>query len=202
MFISVLSFKGGCGKTCTAIHLAGALSETAPTLLVDGDLNQQGMEWSQPGLLPFEVVTEEDADRRSRGHTHVVIDTQARPSETDLAVLVRNSDLVVLPTTPSAPSLAALMRTWQAIEGVSKGDDFRRRCRVLITIAPPRPSRAADDARAGLLGAGLPVMQSQIRRLSCFERAADLGVLVKDVADPRAQFGWDDYVRVRAELLG
>ena len=37
MIITVTSYKGGVGKTTTAIHLAAYLQTLAPTLLVDGD---------------------------------------------------------------------------------------------------------------------------------------------------------------------
>ena len=37
MIITVTSYKGGVGKTTTAIHLATYLQSLAPTLLVDGD---------------------------------------------------------------------------------------------------------------------------------------------------------------------
>ena len=39
MIVTVASFKGGVGKTTTALHLAAYCQTLAPTLLVDGDLN-------------------------------------------------------------------------------------------------------------------------------------------------------------------
>ena len=37
MIITVTSYKGGVGKTTTAIHLATYLQTLAPTLLIDGE---------------------------------------------------------------------------------------------------------------------------------------------------------------------
>ena len=40
MFITVASYKGGVGKTTTAVHLAAYLQTLAATLLIDGDPNR------------------------------------------------------------------------------------------------------------------------------------------------------------------
>ena len=37
MIITVASYKGGVGKTTTAVHLAAYLQSLGPTLLLDGD---------------------------------------------------------------------------------------------------------------------------------------------------------------------
>ena len=37
MFVTVASYKGGVGKTTTAVHLAAYFQELAPTILIDGD---------------------------------------------------------------------------------------------------------------------------------------------------------------------
>ena len=38
MIISIAGFKGGVGKTTTAVHFAAYLQQSAPTLLIDGDV--------------------------------------------------------------------------------------------------------------------------------------------------------------------
>lgn len=74
--------------------------------------------------------------------------------------------------------------------------------RVLLTLTPPRPSTAADDARLSLENVGLPLFSGQIRRLAAFQKAALAGVLVSQVrGDRMARIAWNCYVEVGNELL-
>src|SRR5690349_3140324 len=60
MIITLLSAKGGVGKSTSAIHIATYLQSLAPTLLVDGDGIRSATKWSQRGDgkgLPFRVVS-------------------------------------------------------------------------------------------------------------------------------------------------
>jgi len=66
MIVTIASFKGGVGKTTTALHLAAYLQTKAPTLLVDGDLNRSALDWAARGSLPFKVVVDILTDRRGR----------------------------------------------------------------------------------------------------------------------------------------
>jgi chromosome partitioning protein len=195
MIITVASFKGGVGKTTTAVHLACYLQERAPTLLVDGDPNRAASEWSSRGGLPVKVVTEKQMPRYLRDFNNVVIDTQAHPSDTDLRDLADACDLLILPTTPDALSLNALTKT------AARLDSFgARNFRVLLSIVPPRPNHDADDAREFLAAEKLPVFKQEVRRLIAFQRAALHGVPVFETTEPRAQDGWSDYQKVGREI--
>jgi chromosome partitioning protein len=195
MIVTIASFKGGVGKTTTAIHLAAYLHLNAATLLIDGDRNRSASTWAEGGSLPFKVVSETQAPKYIRGVEHLVIDTQARPEEQDLAALADGCDLLVLPTTPKALDLDALLRTVDVLARL--GANFK----VLLTIVPPPPSRSGEEARSLLLEAKLPVFQTEIKRLVAFERAPLKGVVVQDYPDPRSQVGWEGYEAVGREIL-
>lgn len=198
MIITVASFKGGVGKTTTAVHLAAFLNERTPALLIDGDPNRSATGWSRRGALPFQVIDERQAARYARDFANIVIDTQARPSREDLEALAGGCDLLVIPTTPDALSLDALTLTVDVLKDLGA-----ERYRILLTMIPPKPSRDGDEARAMLSEAKLPLFTGGIRRLAAFQKAALLGVPVAMVkGDPRAATGWEDYCNIGLELLG
>lgn len=190
--MTIASYKGGVSKTVCAVHLAGVLQAKGKTLLVDGDPNRSATEWAARGKgFPFTVLDEETASGRLRDFEHVVIDTQARPSDEDLGILSANCDLLVIPTSPDVLAINALMRTLQVVKGNYK---------VLVTMIPPRPSRAGQEVQASLKKAGWPVFKTMIPRLAAFPKAVLMGCLVKDLPDPRAQIGWAEYQALGKEL--
>jgi len=195
MIITVASFKGGVGKTTTAVHLAASLQQKSSTLLIDGDPNRSATGWTRRGELPFRVVDERQAARYARDYEHVVIDTQARPEQEDLRALADGCDLLVIPTSPDALGIDALLQTVEALKPLGA------RYRILLTLIPPKPSRDGAEARTMLSNAGLPLFNNSIRRLVAFQKAALAGVPVYVVDDPRARIGWQDYQRVCEEIL-
>jgi len=196
MIITLASFKGGVGKTTSAIHFAAYLQQTAPTLLVDGDPNHSALTWARHGKLPFKVVDDRAAAKYARDYKHLVFDLKARPEEDDLKAMVEGCDLLVIPSKPDPLSIDALLLTINMLRSIG-ADQYR----ILLTIAPPRPTTDAEKAHEALEKAGYPIFKTIIRRTKAFEDAAAQGVPVNEVTgNALAKEAWGDYVSAAKEL--
>lgn len=174
MIVTITSFKGGQAKSTTAVHLAAYFHQQAATLLVDGDPNRSATRWASHGNLPFKVVPEAQAAMQARSSEHIIIDTKARPDESDLKELATGCHLLLLPCTPDPLSLDALLLT---VESLNKlGTDHYR---VLLTIVPPLPNRDGERAREALTDAGLPLFKAEIPRAVAFQRCILTGTTVR-----------------------
>ncbi len=196
MIITVASFKGGVGKTTTAVHLSAYLALQGDTLLIDGDPNRSASGWAKRGSLPFKVVDERQAAKYARTYPNIVIDTQARPEKEDLEALADGCDLLVIPSTPDALALDALMLTIEALQKLGN-----ERYRILLTIIPPYPSKDGDEAKQLLSTAGLPLFSRGIRRYSAYQKASLNGVVVSEVNDSRSGVAWSDYKAIGKEIV-
>ena len=94
--ITVTGYKGGCGKSTTAIHIATYFSDRGQTLLIDSDQNRTAVAWAKSGKLPFDVKDEKSAIKSIAGNDYIIVDTPARPESNDLKELASNGDLLVI----------------------------------------------------------------------------------------------------------
>jgi chromosome partitioning protein len=196
MFVTVASYKGGVGKTTTAVHLAAFLQEAGPTLLIDGDPNRSATTWAKRGKMPFTIVDEKEGAYQARNFSHVVIDTEAGPGSADFETLAKGCDLLVIPTAPASLDTDALILTLEAARRLAPN-----KYRVLLTKVPPPPETDGAQLRKVLQERRIPVFAADIPRLKSFERAAAEGVPVYAVQnDPRAKRAWDAYVAAGQEV--
>ena len=195
MIVTVASFKGGVGKTTTAIHLAAYFQLKAPSLLIDGDPNRSATGWTKRGELPFKVIDARQAAMYGRNFEHIIIDTQARAEEEEIEALAGGCNLLIIPVTPDAMSIDALIQTVAALKKIGA-----ERYRILLTIVPPRPSRDGEDSREMLKESGLPLLDAEIPRLAAFQKAALRGIPVSRISDSRADVAWGAYFNVGKEI--
>lgn len=195
MIISLVQYKGGVGKTTSAIALATLLQEQDPTLLIDSDPNRSASLWARKGLLPFTVCTDSEAPRllMSGQYQHTVIDTPARPGADDVESIARGADLVVLPTSPDPLAIAALV---QIAGDLPEGTTYR----CLVNLSPPPPQTDGADAIAALQRHGLPTFTRPIRRYKAYIKAADQGCPIK--AAPGGGVAWHDWEAIWGEING
>jgi chromosome partitioning protein len=200
MIITITSYKGGVGKTTTAIHFAAYLQRLAPTLLVDGDAIRSATKWSQRSGdtgLPFKVVTHAQMVGHIRDYKHIIIDTEGNPTDDDFKDLASNCDLLVIPAVPESVATDGLTHTLAKLRTLGN-----KTHRVLLTMVPPKPRTEGQQLREMLVSEGIPVFTAEIPRLAAFEKAAAEGVPVSGVKDDRnAARAWNAYEAAGKEII-
>ena len=197
--LTVTGYKGGIGKSTTALHIALFFSSLGKTLLVDGDPNRTALSWSQRANddFPFTVVDERSAMRVISGNDYVIIDTPARPDSADLKELGNGCDLLILPTTPDVVSLEPMLATAKDLNAAKCQAEHR----AVVTIVPPKPNREGETVRRALQQGGFPVFKSTIRRTVQFAKMAKEGLTVRDSNNDQAQAAWGDFKDLGKEIL-
>lgn len=196
MFITLAAYKGGVGKTTTAMHLAAHAARSGKTVLIDADPNRSALTWAARGQLPFDVFDTNSINQIYAGkYAHTILDTAARPTPETIKSLAEGCDTLILPSSPDLLSLDALLLTVRALQ-----EHGAKQFKILLTMVRPKPARDGDVAHARLREAGLPIFDGMIRRYQSFVTAAATGSLVGDVRDERATFGAADYEAIAKEI--
>lgn len=200
MIVTVAALKGGVAKTTTALHLAQyfSLVRGEKTVLLDADPTEYAIAYhglAEPNRgFDFDVFPMAAAMNKVRQYDHVVIDTEARPSDADLANYAKGCDLLVVPTTPAAMPLRGLVELMKILGGAENW-------RALLTMCQPHPSKQAADAREAMEAAQIPLFKTDIPRAAAFEHASKVGLPVYEW-DQRGKKAWESYEALGREIDG
>lgn len=210
MIITTASDKGGVGKSTLSFHLAAAIAEIedAKVLLIDGDANRSVLNWAEradPEKLPFTVVGEKHASKwfqKGNQADHIIVDTQARPSDEDLKDLLEDTDLLLVPTTAQALSLDTLPQFLKRLSNLGGEVPYT----FCLTIVDSR-TKDEQDAREFLQAHEQPLLSRFMRAFSAYAKASAQGVLVRDARtdsgkkDGNAGIAWSDCKAIAQEIL-
>lgn len=157
--ISLVTQKGGCGKTTLATNLAVTAAQAGQrALILDTDPQASASQWwesrdethapylIEAGSSEFEQAT---ALAEEHGYTVVFIDTPARAEPVNAAA-ARVADFCLIPCQPTMADMRAQQVTVQTLKRLQKRGAF------VLTRVPPRGPRVREAIR-GLEVLGLPV---------------------------------------------
>jgi chromosome partitioning protein len=146
---SVLSQKGGAGKTTVALHLAVAAMQAGKNVIViDVDPQQSAAKWANirgtdsPKVVATIApdISKALSDASRRGVELAIIDTSPR-ADRDCIDICRRADFVIVPVRPSVMDIPAVEETMHLIE---KAGQLGKSVIVLNAV----PSNTSEGAEA------------------------------------------------------
>lgn len=195
MIITIASFKGGVGKTTTAIHLCQYFATRKPkkkVVLADGDPNRTAIDWAESSQfdLPFTV---QDAAETLPTYNTLIVDTPARTNPEELIQLIETSTLVIIPTKVDIFDVRATLALADTLR--PNPDQYR----ILLT-GLPRGKKLYEAARSLFTEQGLQSFDGGIRQLAVYRDAAYEGIPVSRYSEA-GKDAMTDYEKIGSQIL-
>ncbi len=171
--LSIISQKGGAGKTTLALNLASAAEASGHScVVIDLDPQASATYWrekriekggrEEPVVISVQASRLDDAlgTARKHGAALCIIDT-APQSETAALAAARSADLILIPCRPGILDLRAISTT------VDLAQLAKKPAWVVLNAVPPR-GRLADQAAEAIAPYGLTVAAVRISQRAAF----------------------------------
>lgn len=181
--ISLVSQKGGTGKTALALNLANeAVRNGYLVAVMDVDPQPSAVAWADmrsnkhdPSVLDVKAGRVPNAVEaaRSQGLEFLVFDTGGRTDE-GAHIVARHSDLVVIPVQPSAVDMRSMEATRELIARSGSPPHL-----VVLTRVKPFGTRH-EEARAWLEGQGFTVAACTIGDRVIYQDSYAAGLTVAE----------------------
>ncbi len=185
--LTIISQKGGVGKTTIAIHLAVEAERKGYTTAVF-DLDPQGSaaswsdkrESSTPTVVPAQANRLETLIEQARGQNAdlVIIDSAPNADSSSLAA-AKTADLILIPCRAAAFDLAAIPTTLD-LAHIAKKEAW-----VLLNGVPSQ-GKLAEEAREVLVAGGVKVCEIILHNLIAFSHALNDGRTANEY-DPKSK---------------
>lgn len=191
MILSLVSQKGGVGKSTLAICLAWELMRQRYSVLIaDADKQETCMDACIKATQenregPVCMRFGEDLLRRlpieAARFQQTIIDTPGRLDRVSRAALVL-ADVALVPIRPSAPDAWALEQTVTMIEEAeaARREEKRPPLRCAVVLTQVRRTKLHSKAGEALRGAGLPLFKSKTMNRTAWEWAIYKGMGVTE----------------------
>lgn len=170
--LSVVSQKGGAGKTTLALHLAVACScDGRNTAVIDLDPQASAAKWSDRREVELPIVLSAHASRLQQeikrvmdsGGDILILDTAPH---LDSAILeaAKVSDLIMIPCRPAILDLEAVTNTLSLVQTTGKPV-------TVVMNAVGASGREADEAADAIASLGIDVCPIRLVNRVAFARA-------------------------------
>lgn len=193
---SLISQKGGAGKSTLARQLAVLAGEAGASVLIDRDPQETSTKWWQrrqslqpvpprPDLLDLDgtdLTTATKALHKPPGA--VFVDTRPAVAEPE-AEAARVADLVIVPVRPSPDDLEAVGETLKILRRLEK--------RAVVVVNAAKNEVRARDARAALSRYPVPVCPTHVADRAVYLDAALEG---RGVGEMRGQAARDAHAEL------
>jgi chromosome partitioning protein len=178
--ITMLSQKGGTGKTTLSLHLAVAAEQTGRTaVVIDLDPQASAAAWGdQRGRSPAVVAVPHGRlaqaldIARSHGADLVIIDTAPNSDQAAL-VASKAADLVIIPCRPAILDLRAIAASVELAR-------YAQKPAAVVLNGVPTRGPVSDDAELALEVHGLPISPVRVAYRAAYSRSLTTGHVAQE----------------------